>query len=665
MPQVHGTFADSMAGSAPPLPDAPAPVNAASSTPARRWLNGPTLVAGGVALALLLPALFFGPWLPFIDLVAFVGMGSYPAQQSYGPVHYATFQFTYIGHYALGRLLTDLHVSPPYQILLLYLMQVGVGFAVIWRALERLVANPWWRAVGTALGTLALWDGIFLWGGPLAYSLAATALSAATFLAFREAAEPGKSASLPIALLVLAALVCHPFALPFALVLCGVRFLFAPPQRRATVALALGVLVAGYVIVRDSPATEAGSVHGIGQLFGLHPAEMVDRLTGLFRLDALFAHALFGPPSPLLHGCFLAFAVLHLAGFLLSPWLAGQARLPTWLRMLATLNTAVGLMYLFSRDLPDGPIPEWPQRILTLYAPVTYLAGFAGIVQLIGRFRAPLVAPGWSPPKSAWLVPPALLLLAVAAQAPVLRLGDEVARNVAKVRSEVLASGVTNAYVVVAGVDGIRPFYLRCVPFMLFSDPELIARNVLVGTEWHFQARHPSRLVESTFNLGRKRYLAEFSVQASTLAVQLVEQPPNRFPLIEGTNLQRWGSAATLALGQFDQGVQLAQAGFLADAFEHFHTAAYLRPDFADAWSNAGVALQKAGRPQDAPQFFEAALKADAKHLDARLNLAMALATLGRNPEAIAHFEEVLRLKPDHAVAREWLARLKALPAGK
>jgi hypothetical protein len=123
-------------------------------------------------LALILPALFFGPMLPLVDLIAFVGMDSYPPQLSYGPFHYATFQFTYIGHYAISRLLTDLHVAAGWQVLLLYLIQVLICFTIVYRILVRVVENVWLRAFGIVLGTLAFWNGVFLWGGPLAFSIA-------------------------------------------------------------------------------------------------------------------------------------------------------------------------------------------------------------------------------------------------------------------------------------------------------------------------------------------------------------------------------------------------------------------------------------------------------------------------------------------------------------
>ncbi|PTY00679.1 hypothetical protein DB354_01070 [Opitutus sp. ER46] len=613
----------------------------------------------GAIVALVAPVLLLGPWLPLIDLVGFVGMYSYPPQLSYGPLHHYVFQFSYVGVLALSRLCCDLLLPIRFQIPLLYLLQVGICFGVVYGSLQRLVRDPWLRAVGIALGALAFWDGIFLWGGPLAHSMGAAFISWATYLSIRDAAESGKNASTPVTLLVLFGICCHPFMLPFALVLCGVRFLFDPARRRHTVFLAALVLVFGFVIFRDSPAAEVGDAEGgLRLLFGFHPAEIWLRLSGLFTQDARFATALFGstPSGSLI--TFFVFAILHLVGFVLSPYIAVKERQSTWLRMLATLNTCAGVLYVFSRDLPSAPIGEWPQRVLTLYAPYTYMSGFVGLLYVMQQGRG-VAGAGWRVPRVAWLVPGLVLAFAVFTHAQVFRFGSTLAANIAKTRDDILKTGVTNAYLVVSGMDNVHPFYLRAVPFVLFSDREIVARNLLLSTEWHVKPRHPTRLAEAAFQVGRKHYLAEFSAQGQVMAVQLIEQPSNRFPVSERTNATTWMTPSVLAHDQFHLGVALFQAGVYPAAFQHFNTAVYLQPDFVEAWTNAGAALFRAGNPQDAMLCFEAALQRDPKSVDAHMNLALVMAELGRSQEAVTHAEEVLAINPGDARALTLLQTLR------
>ncbi len=124
------------------------------------FLLGAAVVAG--------PALFFGPWLPLLDTIAFSALNSFPAKQSYGPFHYYVFEFTYMLPLILCRACTDFGIHVRWQVLLFYLTEGLVAFFVVWRLITRLVENPLVRCVGCSLGALAFWDGLFLWGGPLA-----------------------------------------------------------------------------------------------------------------------------------------------------------------------------------------------------------------------------------------------------------------------------------------------------------------------------------------------------------------------------------------------------------------------------------------------------------------------------------------------------------------
>jgi tetratricopeptide (TPR) repeat protein len=623
-------------------------------TPLRRLLNSPTFYIGLAAwVALALPPLLFGPWLPLLDLVAFVGLDALPAQHSFGPLHYGVFQFTYIVHYALSRVMLALGLSAPAHIVLFYFLQGGVFFFVIWRLLPRLVPERWLAGVATAAGALAFWDGFFLWGGPLPFSLGGTALAAAMFAALREAAAPEKCDRLLVPLLLVIAVMCHPFALLFALLLVGVRTLLVPARRWQSVALGAGLLLLGWIIRQDSP--ESGAAAGLTSLFTWNLTQVPRRLLELFLVSSDFAVQLFGHCPAGLKVYFWFLGAVHLLGFLTAPVVAVVARDNRPLRLLATLHCAVAAVYLCSVQ-NDAVIPGWPWRILTLHNALLYLAGVACPLYLIRRGRPALLAWTTNLPRAAWAAPILAATAVFLIQIPLLRLGDAVGRGYERTRASILQSGIANAFVVVTDIDAIQPFYLRCVPFLLFSDPQLVARNLILYTEWHIQNRHPTRLTESWIDLGRTAYQAAFFTGPKGIDVRVVPQPAGQIPLAVGNNQWERGGKPDLALLQFHQANYLISAGCLRDAILRYEAALRLAPGFAEAHNNLGVALLSSGRLPEAQQRFTAALQAKPDYADARANLGAVLLRNGQVAEAREQFQLALRLNPQQAVA---LAGLK------
>jgi|GEM_PF-2739116 len=616
------------------------------------------------ALVLALPPLLLGPWLPFVDLTAFVGMSSYPTQLSYGPFHYYIFQFSYIGHYALCRFLSALHLPVSSQVVVLYLLQAGVCFAVICRLMERMVENVWLRCLGISLGALACWDAQFIWGGPLAFSLAAMNLTIAMYFTLREAAEPAaRSTGWVVGLFGFAGLVCHPFALPFAMALCALRVLLLAGRRLENTGMAAALALFGWVIIKDSPAGESFSASRLSELIGLNAPEMGDRLVGLFTQDAQAAQFLFGFAPTGLGLYFVMLGVVHCIGFCTAPFVACYARESRPLRMLALLTTGVAVLYFIGRDVPAAPIPQWPQRILTFYSPFTFLAGIVGPAYLIRRFWPPRLRVGDRWGKVGWIVPLAILGCLALVQLPVFRLGENIRKSYEATRAEILRSPVKNAFLVVSNVDSIRPFYLRCIPFLLFSDPEIVARRITIFTEWHFQPRHPTRLTEDTFNLGRARYLANFSVHRGLLEVKIMPHAADTFPVAEHTRAAGFGENANLAGKQFQQGIDLFQAGANRDAYEHFLTAVRLLPTYAEAHNNLGVILLDVGRGAEAMERFVLAVRIKPDFAEGRSNLGALLLDQGRPAEAIEHLEAAVRLSPNAPGPPALLAKARAAVA--
>jgi hypothetical protein len=187
------------------------------------------------------------------------------------------------------------------------------------------------------------------------------------------------------------------------------------------------------------------------------------------------------------------------------------------------LNCGVFALYLFSRE--NSVISLWPQRILTFHACVTYLAGVATPWYLWKTWRR---SPSAAPPARPWLLPVAegaALVFLLAVQIPVFRLGPALEANYRSAKQALFATGLRDA-VLVSRIANIEPFFVRAVPFLLFSDPEVIERQLLISTEWHTQPRHPTRVAETALASGRPRFAATFSKErGGLLTLQLKPLP--------------------------------------------------------------------------------------------------------------------------------------------
>jgi tetratricopeptide (TPR) repeat protein len=256
-----------------------------------------------------------------------------------------------------------------------------------------------------------------------------------------------------------------------------------------------------------------------------------------------------------------------------------------------------------------------------------------------------------------WLVPAALLGVIWLVQWPVFRLSEEVRRNFAQIRSEILQTNLSHAFVVESDLIDVRPAYLRSVAFLLFSDRTLVDRDLLFYTEWHGQARHPTRLTENWFELGRQQYVASFRAEADGLHVRLKAQPAGEVAIATRNNAFENSQMALWAKGRGDT---LYLSGHYRDALAQYRSAARLAPGLWEIHNNFASTCAQLGLNGEAIAGYEAALQIKSDLPEAHSSLGYLLLATGRKAEAATHFEATLRLKPDHVAARQGLAQSAA-----
>src|SRR5258708_2514987 len=126
-------------------------------------------VLGGLAVIIIPACLASYP--PFLDLIAHCSINSYPAKLSYGPEHYYVLQLTYILHFILTRVMTDLGLSVVTIIKLYYIGQAAMVYGAILYLLSRFINNGSFLILAAAIAPLGIYDGLFLWGGPPDFSI--------------------------------------------------------------------------------------------------------------------------------------------------------------------------------------------------------------------------------------------------------------------------------------------------------------------------------------------------------------------------------------------------------------------------------------------------------------------------------------------------------------
>jgi hypothetical protein len=485
------------------------------------------LAAAAGVLVLVIPSLFF-PYPPFHDMVALVGMQSYPPKMSYGPTHYYVFQFTYFLHHLISRVLTELGIGTQGQSRFYYLFQALGYFAVIVGLLNRFLSNERAKAVAILAGALAFTDGMFAIGGPLPFSLAGVLIMVSVLL-IAEAREadrvPSRTALLMLAFL---AMLSHPFAAPFLLLVYGVSFVATPRQRVTSLIVTGFVLFYALLIALDSPESASGGQ--LSKMFDFNPGHVWKALSGALTWDANYIFLLFEERMPVVSAYVHVIAAIKLIGALLAA--AGFTRL--WsvprLRFLLLLEIAWVALYATATDADSGyVVAQWPWRILSIGNPLLYCFPVIAAAELATGLNWPKLSIPGRPIVYAMLA--ALTAILLWFQFELLRKGRDLEAAFQSVKATVLASGAHDAVVTWDSDQNIHPYYLRCAPFLLIPDRDLLARKLLFVSGWHVLARHNTHAPELDFPSARPRLSLEFLPSNGTILAVVRGLQQQHFPM--------------------------------------------------------------------------------------------------------------------------------------
>jgi len=186
-------------------------------------------------------------------------------------------------------------------------------------------------------------------------------------------------------------------------------------------------------------------------------------------------------------------------------------------------------VFVTAVDQPAGFIvPQWPWRIWSIANPLLYSFPIIAAAELWRSHIEPrpsgsgvfakLSALGRAPLYAA-IAGITVLLLAV--QFQLLEKGRALQTAFQSVKTTVLKSGAHDSVVTWEGSANIFPFFLRSAPYLLFSDPDMLARNLTFVTDWHVQPRHNSHIPEVNFASARPRVVLEFQPSNGNIVAQV------------------------------------------------------------------------------------------------------------------------------------------------
>jgi hypothetical protein len=328
------------------------------------------------------------------------------------------------------------------------------------KLLYRFVSNTWMRAIGILAGSLALLDGCFLLGGPLAFSLAGVMIALSILLILEAHAEDRRPPTGVLILLAILAMASHPFAAPLLLALYFSTYMVAPLQRRPAAAVAAVIAGYAFLISRDSPEPVPRAV--LMQMADFSFGHTWSNLKDLATWDVWYIDRLFGESLRVLNGYVYFVAAVKTVGALAAVLLFRRFRKNRALRLLLALEVAFLGMYLI---FAEKVVPEWPYRILSVTHPVTFSFGVIALAEACALIRWPeslrrFAAAAWRP-SMGYAALAAIGIYLSAAQVQLMARGRVLESAYRNLKFTVMNSGARDAVLTIEGLDNVQPHYLR------------------------------------------------------------------------------------------------------------------------------------------------------------------------------------------------------------
>jgi hypothetical protein len=371
---------------------------------------------------------------------------------------------------------------------------------------------------------LSFWSGLFIWGGPTAYSIGVFLNLYGTLIIYKEAVSNNHK-TLLLGLVQVLAVLSHPFIVLYCFITLFCRFLYVINERKSTIIIFIILLLYSLLISKDNP--ESYSFASLLQETTLIP-DIFSRLYEIINIEISFAYILFGDID---NYYFYRFYTLFknliiLLGFFNSIFIIFYFnKLKIELKLLTIQTIIYFFSFLFCPTIDYAAF--LPQRNFLAISTLSFVSGivltrFLILNNSFTKFYNYEFIFKKIKIKFDYIL---IFLFFITS----LLMQKEIFYGKSKIIDKQFSS--IKSYLIENSRDSVisyfrkteRPFYYMHVFLYLFSDKDIINSNIYIITFWHEQLRHNVRFFDNKQFLYSKKYYLYLD-DNKDLALKLIEE---------------------------------------------------------------------------------------------------------------------------------------------
>lgn len=442
--------------------------------------------------------IFFGFFihpLPFVDVIGFAFLDGLTSTQLSIKSDFYTTQFTYIVLHLFFRFLNIWGLTAIQSGTLIFFLQSVCFMTFISIFLKRqnlkLIEISFLLLFFTIL---SLGVAMLVWGGPLYFSfgVAFALLSYAIFVV----EEQSKDILLIGLILSVASVMSHPFIYPILIILFLSSYFFLGNRQRFFILIS----IISITIISLSSAKDFSELYGLKNNlldgifnYNLSAHSILSRAWSIIIFQNRVIEGLLGDKSlTQLILSYMAGLIVVFGFFVSSITLLNYKFFLGRMAYEKSIVVALFLLFIYYLITPESPfgIHFWPQRLTIALLPLSF------VLLVINFLRIYPKRENWHGLFSLFVV----LMFIFFHLSWLSKISTNFISEAISLENEVIIKAGNNKYFKFIDFDNIKPFWLRSIPFTLFTSQRLREVGLIYVTEWHSNNQHNIRSAANICN---------------------------------------------------------------------------------------------------------------------------------------------------------------------